>query len=155
MAENNPMLAIGDMPPEYIAQITENMRRRAMADAMLQQFTQGQQTQFVPGGTGVPIAVKQGGVSALAQALSGLSAGQQSRGFAAENEALRLQNDAERQKEYQDFVTNPDKAAAIAKAMASRRPGVQAFALEQQKREQDRIKAFSQAISPTDRYLCF
>ena len=123
-----------DMPQEYVARMAENQRRQAMAQAMLQQFTQGQQTQFVPGGTGTPIAVKGGGLGALAQALSGLSAGAQVTGFGAENTALEAQNELERQKEYQNFVSNPDKRAAIATAMASRRPGVQKFAVEQQKR---------------------
>jgi hypothetical protein len=151
MSANDPSLAIGgDMPPEYLAQLSENARRRAMAEAMLQQFTQGQQTQFVPGGTGVPIAVKQGGLGALAQALSGLTAGAQVQGYGAENEALRMQNDRERQQEYQNFVANPDKSAAIAAAMVSRRPGVQKFGIEQQKREQDRVKDFATAIGPVD-----
>jgi hypothetical protein len=151
MAANDPSLSIGgDMPPEYIAQLSENARRKAMAEAMLQQFTQGQQTQFVPGGTGTPIAVKQGGLGALAQALSGLNAGAQVQGYGAENEALRMQNDMERQKEYQSFVSNPDKSAAIATAMASRRPGVQKFGLEQQKREQDKAKDWASTVAPYD-----
>jgi len=133
----NPALEVGDMPPEYLAQIEDARRRQAIAQAMQQQFMQGQPTQFVPGGTGTPIAVKTGGLGALAQALSGTIAGAQNASAGSEIESVRMQNDAERQKEYQDFVSNPDKTSAISKAMASRRGGVRAFGLEQQKREQE------------------
>lgn len=135
---------------DYQQEIEDAMRRKSIAQAMQQQFMQGQQQSFVPGGTGTPIAVKQGGLGSLAQALTGVVAQGQIGQADARIYGARQADAAEGQKQLAEFMANPDKNAAIAKALASNRADIRAFALEQQKRRQEQVHQFGQAVKDVD-----
>jgi hypothetical protein len=71
--------------------LDEVQRKKALSQALLQKFAGGQQQEFVPGGTGTPIAVKGSGLSALAQALTGFVANDSAQKFGAQEEGIKRQ----------------------------------------------------------------
>lgn len=142
--------AFGALAPQYQMHVEDALTRKNIAQAMQQRFMQGQQQSFVPGGTGTPIAVKQGGLGTLAEALSGIISGQQIGQADAQIYGARSADQAAGQAELQAFMAEPDRNKAIAQALASSRPDIRAFALEQQKRRQDQVNQFAGVIKDRD-----